>query len=105
MVDERYVKCCVVDDEFRSLDEFEQFPADLAEFALVLEELESQAVNLQRAILDIPLGVEVVMKAPPCQSPASHLDCRNLDNAMSQLEVKSRRFRIDEDLAHEGISE
>ena len=83
-VEEGDVERGVVNDQLGTADEVEQFGGDLPELRLVLQELGSQAMHLERARVALPLGIEVVVEVAICQPAVDELHGADLDDPVAR---------------------
>ena len=75
----------------------------LAESRLVLEVVQGLAVHLRRARVDVALRIEPQVEVAARGPPVDEFERRELDDAMAELRVEARGFRVDDELAHSGI--
>ncbi len=52
------------------------------------------------ARIDLALGIQVAVKHPARDAPVHEFDATDLDDAVLQLDLEARGFRIENDLAH-----
>ena len=101
MIQESNVECCVVDHEFSARNERQKLFRDFRESRSPLEVGAGDAVDLFRALLDIPIRIKVAMEGAARDPAMQHLDAADLDDAMTQLRFQSRGLRVEDDLSHE----
>ena len=89
-----------MDDQFRTGDVFQQLIDDLGELRLVTEKFRGEAVHLQRALITVAPRIEVTVKMFAGQATVDHLDAGHLDDAMTEPRLKTRGFRIQNNLPH-----
>jgi hypothetical protein len=99
-IEEADVERCVVDDEFRAVDEFQQRGRDLGEPRLVLQAIQRQAVHRCRAFVDLAFGIEVTVEGAFGDLAPVQLDGRDFDDAMPLPGIETRGFRVQYDLPH-----
>ena len=91
-----FVEWRVVDQQFRALDELDQFGCNLRETRLVREKFSRQTVHLERCALAIPIGIDIEMQSPASAAPIEQLDTANFHDAISRWPDLIRWFRCRE---------
>ena len=99
-IEEADVEGGVVDHELGAGDELDQLRGDLAELRLVLELRARDAVHGLRALVDVPLGIQIAMEAAAGGAPIDDLEAADLDDAMAALGFEAGGFGVENDLAH-----
>ncbi len=92
----------VVDDPFGVAREVEELGRDVAKPGLALQVVPRHAVHFGGAGIDLALGIEVQVQRAPGGPAVDHLHRGELDDAMPLLGIETRRFGIEDDLAHAG---
>ena len=83
------------------LDELDELARDLGELRLRREEVVLDAVHLERAAVDLALGVDVAMEAVLRRPAIDELDAADLDDPMARGRLEARGFGIEDDLTHQ----
>ena len=100
VVQETDVERRVVDDQFRPGQELEQFVDDLREARFVREELVADAVDFHRAVIDRPLGIDVLMEMPTARAPVNQFHAADFDDSMTIGGLQAGRLGVEDDLSH-----
>src|SRR3990172_13053516 len=95
------VESGVVDDEFRDAHIVQKFGSDLPKLGLVLQKLAGDAVDLQRAVFALALGVNVAVEMVAGQAAVQDFDAAELDDAVPEPRVQSRRFGVEHAAPHQ----
>ena len=103
-VQEADVERGIVDDQFGAGDIGAKFIGDFREFRLVAEEFRRQAVDGQRALFRIALGIDVVVKIIPGQHAVVQFDSADLQDAVARTRVQAGGFSIENNLTHGRFS-
>src|SRR6185436_6605427 len=90
-----------VNDELGAADELDELDRDLCELRLRREEVVLDSMHLERAAIDLALGVDVAVKAVRGWPAVHQLDAADLDDPVPRRRLEARRFRIKDDLAHQ----
>jgi hypothetical protein len=62
--------------------------------------LARQAVHLDRAFINVALGVQILVEGAARQAPVKELHAANFDDAVRLLNFEPGGFRIENDLTH-----
>ncbi len=100
VIDETKVKRCVVDDQLRTLDEFEELVGNFAEARLIGQKLVGDAVNGDRALVHFTIRLQIDVVVPPGQAAADDLDTANLDDPVAIGHRHAGGFSIQHYAAH-----
>ena len=90
----------VVYDQFGIAKELEERLCDAREDGLVGQKLHRDSVDLDRARVDIALGVEVLVIVTARQSPVDQLDATDFNNTVSLADFQAGGFCIEHYLSH-----
>ncbi len=99
-VQESHIERRVVDDEFRVADELQELHVHLRKGRLLRQPLARQSVHLNRALVDVALGIQILMEGAAGEAPVEELHATDFDDAVLLLDLEPRGFRIENDLAH-----
>jgi len=88
-----------VDDQLRALDELDEVFCDLLEARLVRQEFIGDTVDFDRALVDLPVRLDITVKVVAGQAAVIQLDTADLDDAMPLGDFQACGFRIQYDLA------
>ena len=85
---------------------FNKFLCDLTESRLASQKLPGDTVHLQRAGIDVPLRLDVLVIVATGDTPVDKLYAANLDNAMPLVNLEPGSFRVEYDLTsiHRSLS-
>ena len=100
MVEERDVERSVVNDDLGVAHERLDVRPHIREPRLVLQKLAGNAVHLEGSFLDIPIGLQVVVKAVVGQTSIHQLDATDLDDSVAQRGVETGRLGVEHHLSH-----
>ena len=100
VVKEADVESGIVNDQFGAAYEVEELVGNLAELGFVGKELTADAVDCQRALVDIAFRVDVVMQVAPGQSAIDHLHAGQFDDAVTEACFKAGGFSVEKYLSH-----
>ncbi|MNN47309.1 hypothetical protein D3C81_1617250 [compost metagenome] len=103
-VEEAQVELRVVDDQFGICDEFADLVRDLGKAGLVGEELDRDAVDGDRAFVDVALRVDVEVQVAPRQAAVEQFHAADFDQAVAGGGIQAGGFGIENDLSHGGHS-
>ena len=103
-IEECHIESRVVDYQLRTPDECKKLFGNFSEARLACKIGSRNAVHCKRALVDIPLGIEVAMEAPARSAAIDQLDAADLDDAMPELGLESRGLGIQNDLSHGAAS-
>ena len=103
VVKEADIESGIVDDQFGAAYEVEKLVGNLAELRFVGEELTADAVDRQRALVDIAFRVDVVMQVAPGQPAIDHLHAGQFDDAVTESCFEAGGFSVEKYLSH-GLS-
>ncbi len=101
VIQELDVEIRVVDDELGAPDELDELGRDLRELRLSREEVVLDAVHLERAAVDLALGVDVAVEAIQSRPAIHELHAADLDDPVACARLEARGFRVENDLAHQ----
>ena len=82
VVDEANVEGGVMDHQLGTRNEIKKLRGDLGENWLVGQKIVADAVNLERARIDLTLGIDVTMEVPAAQATIEQLHAADFDDAM-----------------------
>ena len=97
-VDKAHIKGRVVDHQLCTTHKFDKLLCDLTKDRFAGQKFLSYTVHFQRASIDIPFGLDVLMVVAAGDAPVDELNATNLDNAMTLIDFESRGFRVEHDL-------
>src|SRR5690606_20650092 len=100
VIDERDVEGRVVDDELGAAQVVEQLGRDVPEARLVGEKLGRDPVHLQRADVDVALGVQVPVEIVARELAVDQLHPGYFDDAVPQLRLEAGGLGVEDDLSH-----
>jgi hypothetical protein len=103
LVEECNIERGVVDDQLSTGNELAQLVRNVGEARLALQKLRRDAVDLQRAGIDLPVRAQVPVQPPTGAPPVDDLDAADLDNAVTETRLEPGRFGIEDDLTHHPV--
>src|SRR6185503_4895621 len=101
VIQELDVEVGVVDDELGARHELQELARDVRKLRLRGEELVLDAVHLERAAVDLALGVDVAMEAVLRWSAVDELHAPDLDDSVAGTRLETRGFGVEDDLTHQ----
>src|SRR5690606_26459106 len=93
----------VVDDQLRAADVFEELVDDVPEARLVGEEVAGDAMDIDRAFVDVAIGVEVPAAVVAGEPAIDDLHATDLDDAVALGGLETRGLGIKHDLTHSSF--
>ena len=93
VVQELDIEVRVVDDELGAADELDELGCDVGELRLRREKLVLDAVHLERAAVDLALGIDVAMEAILRRPAVDELHAADLDDPVARGRLEARWFR------------
>src|SRR5476649_2306539 len=94
MVQKTQIEGRVMNNDFGAGDVAAQVFDDLVELRLIAEKLGGQAVDIERALFRIALGIDVDMEVIPRQHAVVQFDATDFDDAVAQLGIEAGGFSI-----------
>jgi len=88
-----------LDDQFGIAQVVDDVVGERRELGLVAQEVGGQAVDLERILVALALGVEVDVKIVAGELAVEQLDAAELDDAVAVLRGKAGGFGVEDDLA------
>ncbi len=101
-VQEPHVELGVVDHQLVLADEIQELLRDLGEDRMVLQELLGKAVDLERALGHVALGVDVAPPVPAGLHMVDQFQAGDLHDAVAFGGLEARRLGIQHQFAHEA---
>src|SRR5205823_3958953 len=92
----------IVSDDSRSIHKFEERGGDLREQGLVREKLGGKSVHPEGFLGHVAIWIDIGMENLARGNCVQEFDTAYLDDSMSVCGIKSRRFRIEDNLTHFG---
>src|ERR1700742_5214124 len=89
-----------MDDQFRVTDEFQKLQMHMRECRFLGQALTREAMDLNRTFVDVPLGIQVLVKSSSGQAAIEQFHAANLNDAVLLLNLQSGGLGIENDLAH-----
>ena len=102
-VEKTNIEISIVDDKLGAADKLDEVRDHFTELWLLAQMLKRDAVDLDRAVIDLTLGVEVSLIAVLGDTSIDDLDTTDLDDAMSQYRFETSGFRVEHDLSHAAV--
>ena len=99
-IDEFGIKRGVVNQDRRTVDEFEQIVGNGFEQRFVAEKFGGQAMHRERTFVRIALRIEVMMKVSAGELAIDHFNRADFHQFVSQFRLKTGGFRIEYDVTH-----
>ena len=87
-----------MDHQLCTTHKFDKLFCDLTKGRFAGQKFLSDTVHFQRAGIDIPFGLDVLMVVATGDAPVDELNATNLDNAMPLIDFESRGFRVEHNL-------
>ena len=100
VIDKTHIEGRVVDDQLRVLDEREELLGHVLEAWFVGEVFVGDAVNRNRAFVDLAIRLQVDMEMPAGQTSPHQLHAADLDDAMAVGDRHAGGFGIQHDTTH-----
>src|SRR5471030_457880 len=94
MVQKTQIEGRVMNNDFGAGDVAAQVFDDLVELRLIAEKLGGQAVDIERALFRIALGIDVDMEVIPRQHAVVQFDATDFDDTVAQLGIEAGGFSI-----------
>ena len=103
MVEKADIEGCVVDHQLGALEVDHQVIDDVVEARLVCKKVIADAVDLQRAFVDRPVRLYVLMVVVSGQTAIDQFDAADFDDAVALAGFQAGGFSIEDDLAGHGL--
>jgi hypothetical protein len=86
-IDKAHIKRGVMDHQLCTSHKLDKFLCDLTESRLTSQKLLSDAVHLERAGIDVPLRLYILVIVAPGDPPVHELYAANLNNAVTLIDL------------------
>jgi hypothetical protein len=85
-----------VDDDFGILHELAQFRGDFVELRLVAQEFGGQAVDRQRRLVRVALGIDIAVEVVAGQLAVEDFNAADFDDAVARAWIQAGGFGVEE---------
>ena len=103
-IDEAEVERCVVRDQRRVAQEFDQLVDASREQGFVRQELDRQAVHGFGGGGHVALGIEIGVERDPALAPVDQFDAPDFDQPVPGFGIEPRGFGIENYLTHRSVN-